>query len=75
MTVREKLINAGIRNLREYGYPHVTAENILTDYIYSQFLSGMLRVNLGKGSDKIINELLFEITAHLTRERADTGMA
>lgn len=41
-TIREKLIAAGVRNLKEFGYPDVTPENILTDFIYSRFFDSML---------------------------------
>lgn len=37
-----KLIEAGICNLKEFGYPAVTANNILTDMIYSQVFKRML---------------------------------
>jgi hypothetical protein len=40
--MRDKLIAAGIRNLKEFGYPQVDALNILTDLIYSQFFKRML---------------------------------
>lgn len=33
-TVREYLIAAGVKNLREFGYPSCDASNILTDEIY-----------------------------------------
>lgn len=40
------LINAGIRNLKEFGYPDVNKDNILTDYVYSQFFLSMLKETL-----------------------------
>jgi hypothetical protein len=40
--MEKKLIEAGIRNLKDFGYPNVTAENILTDMIYSQLFKRML---------------------------------
>lgn len=62
--VRKKLIQAGIRNLKEYGYPDVDSENIITDMIYSAFFSSMLKDNLGfagQSVDAEINGLLHEI--------------
>ena len=59
--MRDKLIAAGVRNLKEFGYPSVTPENILTDIIYSGFFKSMLEDNLGKGADDAINALLAEI--------------
>lgn len=60
-TPREKLIAAGVRNLKEFGYPSVTPKNILTDYIFRRFFKSMLEDNLGKGADLTIAELLNEI--------------
>jgi hypothetical protein len=61
--MREQLIAAGIRNLKEYGYPAVSAENILTDQIYGAFFKGMLEDNLGKSdtADEAIKALIAEL--------------
>lgn len=59
-TIRNHLINAGVRNLREYGYPDVNASNILTDMVYVSFFRSMLRDNIGNGVDQEINALLNE---------------
>jgi hypothetical protein len=59
--VREKLIKAGVRNLKEFGYEHVDDKNILTDVVYSQFFLSMLKDNLGHGFDSEINHLIQEI--------------
>lgn len=40
--LKQKLIEAGIKNLKEFGYPGVNEENILTDYVYSAFFKPML---------------------------------
>jgi hypothetical protein len=60
-TIREHLIAAGVKNLKEFGYPDVNAENLLTDIVYSGFFASMLRDNLGQGVDEQINALLAEI--------------
>ena len=62
-TIREKLITAGIRNLKEFGYPAVDSTNILTDFIYKAFFRSMLEDNRGQGFDKEINGLIAEIDA------------
>lgn len=41
-TIRDKLIKAGVRNLKQFGYPTVNAENILTDDVYKAFFRRML---------------------------------
>ena len=59
--IRDKLLSAGVKNLKEFGYPEVTKENILTDSIYSRFFKSMLEDNLGKGFDGHVNALLEEV--------------
>ena len=57
--IKEKLIIAGVKNLKEFGYPDVTTENILIDEVYKQFFIGMLDDNKGHGVliDETIEEL------------------
>ena len=62
--IREKLIKAGVKNLIDFGYEHVTEENILTDEVYKMFFANMLKENKGH-SDSIdieIDKLLGEIS-------------
>jgi hypothetical protein len=56
--VQTKLIDAGVRNLKEFGYPDCNPQNILTDYIYSKMFLSMLEENLGQGFDKDIKALI-----------------
>ena len=64
-SIRDKLIVAGVRNLREFGYPSCNDKNIITDFLYKEFFIVMLRDNLGKGYDKQIMALLKECNAVL----------
>ncbi len=60
----EHLLTSGVNNLKEFGYPDVTKETILTDEIYKEFFKVMLHENLNSGSkqlDEVINQLLSEI--------------
>lgn len=61
--IREHLLKAGVKNLKEFGYPEVTTETILTDEIYKEFFKSMLYENLGNGKqvDEVINQLLSEV--------------
>ncbi len=61
--IKEQLIKAGVRNLIEFGYPEVNAENIMTDIVYCGFFQAMLVENKGNGKsiDVAIGELLNEI--------------
>jgi hypothetical protein len=62
--IKEHLIKAGVKNLKEFGYPNVTIDNILTDEVYKGFFKNMLNDNKGKSTsqvDKVINELLNSI--------------
>lgn len=60
--MKKKLIDAGVKNLKEFGYPNCNRDNILTDDIYKQFFASMLKDNKGHSSevDKAIDELLAE---------------
>ncbi len=62
--IRDRLISAGVKNLREFGYPDATAENICTDQVYKQFFLSMLKDNLGhRGEvDRVIQPLITEIS-------------
>lgn len=64
-TVKDGLIDAGVKNLHEFGYPDCNATNILTDRIYAAFFKGMLEENLGHGAaDAQIKELLVAVSAN-----------
>lgn len=41
--IKDKLIDAGVKNMQEFGYQHCTKENILTDMIYSHLFLSMLK--------------------------------
>lgn len=60
---RETMLAAGVKNLKEFGYPAVTKENILTDYLFSKFFKSMLEDNKGQGADAVIEALILEIVA------------
>lgn len=61
-SVRDHLIEAGVKNLKEYGYPDVSTSNILVDEIYVAFFRSMLNDNLGFRADvdRAVRELLSE---------------
>jgi hypothetical protein len=63
MDIKAKLIAAGVKNLKAYGYPAADENNILTDQIYSGFFRSMLNDNKGNGEaiDAAIDELLREV--------------
>jgi len=58
--IKQHLLNSGIRNLKEFGYPDCNTENILTDMVYKEFFKSMLNENLGVSTqvDDVINDLL-----------------
>lgn len=58
--IKEHLIKAGVKNLKEFGYLDVDTNNILTDEIYKELFKSMLDDNLGhqKMFDDVILELL-----------------
>lgn len=65
-TIRDKLIKAGVKNLREFGYAKCSADNILTDYVYRAFFRKMVEETLDEHGQrpsigKACRELLAEI--------------
>lgn len=60
--IRLHLIEAGVKNLKSFGYPSCTKENIITDKIFRAFFLSMLKDNLGKEKkcDASINALIDE---------------
>lgn len=44
---RDSLLVAGVVNLKEFGYPTVNKENILTNYVFASFFMRMLKDNKG----------------------------
>ena len=61
--IREKLLQNGVENLIQFGFPDANVESILTDRIHKEFFKSMLKDNLGRDTtvDEIITELLTEI--------------
>lgn len=63
--IRDRLIKAGVKNLKEFGYPDVTENNILEVEVYRIFFERMLKdeENYGKMKriDRVIETLLEEI--------------
>jgi hypothetical protein len=62
--MRDKLIAAGVKNLKEFGYPTCDSKNILTDQIFKAFFTQMLKENKGlRGDiDETIDKLLSELS-------------
>lgn len=61
--IKETLLKSGVKALKDYGYPDVDTDNIITDLIYSAFFKEMLIGTKGKRSDidKEVDNLLKEI--------------
>lgn len=61
--IRDGLLAAGVRNLKEFGYPSVNKTNILTDRVYKMFFKKMLEDDEQRNPDvvEVRKELLAEI--------------
>lgn len=63
-----KLKQAGVKNLKHFGYPHVDTTNIMSDRIYSAFFVSMLKetrdANVHYPIKNACVELLEEISSH-----------
>ena len=63
--IAQKLIQNGVKNLKEYGYPSVNEKNILTDEVYSEFFMSMLHSN--KGVRPEIDEAIEYVISQIKR--------
>jgi hypothetical protein len=63
--IKQHLLDAGVKNLKTFGYLYVTTENIIRDEVYKMIFVPMLKDNLGNGKqiDEVINLLLEEINS------------
>lgn len=63
--IKSQIISIGVKTLNERGFSLVTEENILTDFIYSEFF--LIHLNKIKGKlievdiviDNIINSIMY----------------
>lgn len=58
--IQQKLIQAGVKNLKEFGYPECDETSILTDKVYSRFFLSMLDDHMGNSSE--VQALKLKIT-------------
>lgn len=75
--IRDKIISAGVKNLKEFGYPSANDKNILIDYVYSKFFKKMLEENIncpqnkpGSGVDIELRKLFDEVSKVKLEEEA-----
>lgn len=55
---QNRIVDAGVLNLKQFGYPSVNADNIFTDRVFRELFVGMLKDNLGRGADAELNDLI-----------------
>lgn len=62
--IKAALIQAGVSNLKEFGYQNVNKDNILTTDVYKGLFLSMLNENLGSDPqvNKAIRELIDEVS-------------
>lgn len=66
-TIKDILLENGVKNLIEFGYPAASVENVLTDEVYALFFKEMLNDNKGKNRkvDLVIDSLLETINKNI----------
>ena len=52
--MKNEVIENGVKNLKEFGYPNVNSENIFTDEIYRAFFKSMLKDSMDMTTNKTI---------------------
>lgn len=65
--IDRQLVAKGVENLREFGYPKASVDDITTDSVYAKFFRSMLEDNIGHRGDidDAINRLIEEIDTNL----------
>ena len=63
--VRDHFLKMGVKNLKEFGYPSVTTENILTEYIFRKMFQGMLEDESNITSSKTVESVRLELIAEI----------
>ena len=63
--IRQKLLESGVKSLKEFGYPNVDTKNILTDEVYSQFFRGMLDDAIARSNNDTIDGVIDELRQEL----------
>jgi hypothetical protein len=70
--MKDKLIKSGVKNLIEFGYPDVTAENILTDHVYSEFFIEMLEDVLDEeDTPEAVKQAVQELLNQMNHKKED----
>ena len=59
--IKNKLIKKYVENLQKFGYPEVNSENILTDYVYSNFFKSILEDSLNSNISEEIKEAITDL--------------
>ena len=73
--MKDKLIKSGVKNLIEFGYEGVTAENILTDHVYSAFFIEMLEDVLDEeDSPEAVKNAARELLSQISHKKKDNDV-
>ena len=63
--MKNEVIENGVKNLKEFGYPNVNSENIFTDEIYRAFFKSMLKDSMDMTTNKTILNVLKELLSKI----------
>ena len=63
--MKNEIIENGVKNLKEFGYPNVNSENIFTDEIYRAFFKSMLKDSMDTTTNKTILNVLKELLSKI----------
>jgi hypothetical protein len=67
-SLRSAIIRAGVKNLKELGYPTVNKDNILTDAVYSLFFRKMLEDQANITNNHELEQARKELLQAVTKE-------
>jgi hypothetical protein len=70
-TIRDRLMQRGAANLREFGYPSANESNILADYIFRKMFRSMLEDDENKGAATAIEAARVALIAEIDAIKDD----
>lgn len=70
--VDRHLLTAGVKNLKEFGYPAVNVDNITSDYLFAMFFKRMLEDNEGQRAD--VDEAIGRLKEEIEKNEANNSV-
>ena len=73
--MRDKILFLGVKYLKDFGYPSVNKDNIITDIVYSGFFENMLKETIDdeNNSNGVITKECQKLLEEIQSKRSDSA--